>query len=186
MVKDKNKNETTGHAPLFKNLQAVLEHLKKAGFKISQPKLYKNSKTGQIRVNPDGTVWESEVRGYASTLKRVGGKIDDLNDIHSRRSAKDILLIDEKILKIKFENEKEQGKYILRKDFEAELAARAVVFESGFRHLFNMKAREWIALVNGRVEKSPDLLQHLNAALDEQLNYYATTRVYQVMFEGDT
>jgi hypothetical protein len=84
-----------------------------------------------------------------------------------------------------FDLEKEQGKYIPKADFESELAARAAVLESGFRNLFNIRIREWIALVNGKPERAADLMAALNRGLDEQLNTYATTRSFQVIFEDN-
>ncbi|MCK5313221.1 MAG: hypothetical protein KAJ62_13980 [Desulfobacteraceae bacterium] len=187
MTRKDNKTDKGKDLPalVFRNLYAVLGHLQEAGFRVSRPKIYKDKKKGQIRVNSDGTVLESEVRAYAATLKRKDGSIADLNDVHARKANKEVERLEEQIAKLRFENEKETGKYILRTDFEAELAARAVVLESGFRHLFNMKAREWITLVNGKIEKSADFLQELNSSIDEQLNSYATTKTFQVMFEDD-
>lgn len=182
MMKNK-QDQAVVPAPTFKSLYTVLNHLKESGFKISKSAIYRAKDKGQIRINPDGTVLESEVRGYAGNLERVEGNIGNLNDIHARKASKETELLDERIAKVRFENEKEGGKYILRTDFEAELAARTVILESGFRHQYNMKAGEWIALVNGKIEKSADFLQELNAALDEQLNSYATIKTFQVMFE---
>ncbi len=185
MKKNSDKIDQVPSMPTFKSINVVWKHLKKAGFKISDSKIYRDKAKGMIRVNSDGTVSESEVRAYAGTLERVDGDIGDLTDVHARKANKEVERLDEQISKLRFENEKETGKYILRSDFEAELAARAVTLESGFRHLFNMKSKEWIALVNGKVEKSADFLQQLNEGLDEQLNSYATTKTFQVMFEED-
>lgn len=172
--------------PTFPSLLAVVDHLDRAGFKISKSKLYRDRDKNFIQVNADGTVLETEVRAYAATLDRKDGSIADLADVHARKTSKEIERLEEQIAKLKFDREKEQGLYIPRKNFEAELAARAAVFDVGFRHAFNVQAREWIALVGGRPEKAAEFLAALNQALDEQLNTYATTRVYQVMFmEGE-
>ena len=169
----------------FASLFAVVDHLSSAGFKISKSKIYRDKDKNRIKINQDGTVPETEVRAYAATLERKEGDIGDLNDIHTRKTAKEIERLDEQVKKIKFENAKEQGKYIPRVDFEAELAARAGVFDTGFRHAFDMHVREWIALVGGKPEKSADFLLALNRVLDEQLNNYATTRTFQVIFTED-
>jgi hypothetical protein len=167
----------------FKSLRAVLFHLDQAGFRISKSKLYRDKDKGMIRINPDGTVPETEVRAYAATLERKSGSIDDLSDVHARKAAKEVEKLEEQIARLRFERQKEQGKYIPRSSFEAELAARAVVFESGFRHVFNIKAKEWIVLVGGKMEKASELLTALNQALDEQLNSYTSLENFQVMFE---
>ena len=147
--------------------------------------LYRDRDKGMIRVNPDRTVPETEVRAYAGNLERKDGNIQDLNDIHAKKAQKDVELRDEQIKKLRFFRKKEEGKYLLKKDFEAELAALAMVFESGFLHLFTLKVREFIGLVGGNIAQSADLLEALNTALDEQLNSYATTKTFQVMFEED-
>lgn len=186
MSQDKtNKAVAADHLPSFKSLLQVYQHLKNAGYKIGKSKLYEDAKKGAIRVNPDNSVLETEVRAYAGTLARVEGDIQDLNDVHNRKAAKDVELTDIKIQRAQFELDKELGKYIPRVDFEAELAARAVIFEAGFRHLFNVRAREWIAIVGGKVDKTADLLHALNTSLDEQLNSYAGTQTFQVLFEEE-
>jgi len=177
-------NNEAQHLPSFQNRRSVLFHLQKAGYQISKTKLYQDFKKGLIRKEMDKTVLESEVRAYivAANLKRIDGSLEDLSDLQERKSKKEIEKLEEQIAKLRLEREKEQGKYIPRKDFETELAARAVVFDSGFRYLFQVKAREWISLVGGKLEKSADFLQALNQALDEQLNSYASTKTYHVTF----
>ncbi len=177
----KIKPDTADHLPSFKSLLQVFQHLKSAGFKIGKSKLYEDAQKGAIRTNPDGSVLETEVRAYAGTLGRVDGDIQDLNDVHNRKAAKDVELADIKIQRAQLELDRELGRYIPRKDFEQELAARAMIFENGFRHLFATKAVEWIAMVGGNRSKLPDLMRTLNQALDTQLSTYSTTRTFQVL-----
>jgi len=170
----------------FQNLITAMIHLDQSGFKISKSKIYRDKDKNFIKVEPDGTVLESEIRAYASTLERKdGGSLEDLNDVHLRKANKDVELRDLKIKRMQFDLDKERGLYIERKLFEAELAARAMVFESGFRHTFTMHLREWVAMVGGRLEKEADFLQALNHALDSQLSGYASTQSYQVMFSKE-
>jgi hypothetical protein len=172
-------------AASFPSLHEVVNHLDAAGFRISKSKIYRDKDKGMIRVNADGSVPETEVRAYAAALERKEGDIGDLSDIHAQKTAKEVEKLEEQIKKARFEREKEEGKYIPIKDFEAELSARYMVLESGIKHLFNMKVREWIALVNGSPEKSGDLLQQMIDGLDAQLNEYANADRYQVMFGED-
>jgi len=179
-LKNKNKDQNpAGPLPSFKSRRAVLLHLNQSGYKVSRGKLYGDFKKKLIRMESDGTVLEIEVRNYA-----VNHLTDNSNDMQALKNEKEVEKLDEQIAKLRFEREKEEGKYILKKEFEAELAARAAVFDSGFRHLFNVRAREWITLLSGNPEKAPDFIQELNQALDDQLTTYASTRVYQVMFSN--
>ena len=181
----KDKAAAADHLPSFKSLHQVLQHLKDAGYKIGKSKLYEDAKKGAIRINPDNSVLETEVRAYAGTLARVSGDIQDLNDVHSRKASKDVELTDIKIKRAQFELDREQGRYIERAMFEAELAARAAIFETGLKHYFSSKIQELVALVGGKPEKSPEFMQRINAVVDEELSRYATTKNFHVVFIGD-
>ncbi len=180
-----DKKKTENFISSFPSLFAVVAHLDQAGYKISKSKIYRDKDKNFIKTNQDGSVPETEVRAYAATLERKDGSLDDLSDIHARKTGKEVEKLEEQIAKLKFEREKEQGKFIPKKDFESELAARAAVFESGFRHMFNLNCREWIALVGGKTDRTADFLQALNEALDKQLNSYATLKIFQVMFSEE-
>lgn len=179
------KAAAADHLPSFGSLHQVLQHLKSSGFKIGKSKLYEDAKKGAIRISPDGSVLETEVRAYAGTLQRQDGDIQDLNDVHNRKAAKDVELTDIKIKRAQLDLDKELGKYIPRKDLEQELAARALIFENGFRHLFATRADEWVSIVGGRREKMPEFMRALNQALDAQLSVYATTKTFQVLILAD-
>lgn len=182
----KNKATTADHLPSFKSLHQVLQHLKDAGYKIGKSKLYEDAKKGAIRINSDNSVLETEVRAYAGTLSRVAGDIQDLNDIHIQKVVKEVELAGIKIERAKLDLDKDLDKYIPREDFEQELAARAMIFENGFRNLFATQAAEWIALVAGKPGKLPDFMRALNQALDGQLSAYATTRTFQVLMVNES
>jgi len=172
----------------FSSLLQVMEYLTGKGYKVSKSKIYRDAENGKITVVSDKAgnksvtalaAWE-----YAEKhLEKIGVHKGDLKDLQAVKLKNAIRNQDIEYQRKKFDLEKEQGKYIPRVDFEAELAARAAVLDSGFRHLFNIKAREWIAVVGGRPERTADFLAALNAGLDEQLNVYATTQVFQVLFE---
>ncbi len=173
---------------IFTSLLQVKDYLIEQGYKVSKSKIYRDAENGKIQAQTDGSgnksvsaiaAWE-----YAEKhLEKVGANKGDLKNLQATKLLEAI-----KIQKIDrqrktFDLEREQGKYIPRAEFESELAARAAVLESGFRHLFNVKAREWIAIVGGKPDRTADFLAALNDGLDEQLNTYATTKVFQVIFE---
>ena len=166
----------------FENLLVVVEHLTAAGFKVSKSKIYRDQGKGMIRVNPDGTVPETEVRAYAATLERVAGDISDLSDLHAKKTAREVESLEIKIAKQKYELEKDQGKYIPRQDFELELAARAAILGNGLTHRVRSKVSEWVALVGGKPEKSTDLLESMETEIELELSEYATTKTFHVLF----
>lgn len=173
---------------IFTSLLQVKDYLIEQGYKVSKSKIYRDAENGKITADTDGAgnksvtalaAWE-----YAEKhLEKVGANKGDLKNLQAQKLMNAIKIQEVDHQRKVFEMEKERGKYIPRAEFESELAARAAVLESGFRHLFNTRVREWIALVNGKPDRTAEFLAALNQALDEQLNTYATTRVFQVIFE---
>ena len=184
-VSGKVKNEVADTPePSFPSLLKVLEHLQGAGFKISKSKLYRDRNKNLIHVKSDGSVLESDVRVYAGDyLERVVGNIDDLSDVQARKANAEADLRQEQVLKIRHARKVEEKKYIPRKDFEAELASRAMVLDSGLRHMIQMRMAEWVALVSGKPSLIPDLIQDMNRELDGLMNSYATLDNFQVIFQ---
>lgn len=162
--------------PTYKNRRQVFLYLKKCGYRISEAQFYRHVDAGKLRVEPDGSVLEVQVANYVENHLAVS--LESLQDI---KAKKEIEKLDEQIAKLRFEREKDMGKYIPRKDFELELASRALVFENGFRHLFATQAQEWISFLGGKPDRLAEFLRMLNQALDEQLSSYATTKIFQVL-----
>jgi len=172
----------------FSSLLQVMEYLIGKGYKVSKSKIYRDAENGKIVVASDAAgnksvtalaAWE-----YAEKhLEKTGANKKDLKDLQARKLMNAIRNQDMEFEKKRFELDRDRGKYVPRSDLEAELAARAVIFDSMWRHLFNTRVRTWIALVNGKAEKAADLLAALNEALDQLLNEYATTKQFQVLFE---
>jgi hypothetical protein len=182
------QGDMTDNQKIFTSLLQVKDYLIDQGYKVSKSKIYRDAENGKITAQTDAAgnksvsalaAWE-----YAEKhLEKTGVNKSDLKNLQSQKLMNAIKIQEIEHQRKSFDLEKEQGKYIPRADFESELAARAAVLESGFRHLFNVKAREWIAIVGGKPERTADFLAALNTGLDEQLNTYATTQVFQVIFE---
>jgi hypothetical protein len=71
-----------------------------------------------------------------------------------------------------------------------EVAARAVILDTGIRHMFQVNVAEYIALVGGDMMKTNVLLDRMYADFDKTMNGFATVDRFQVMIvpgseEGD-
>lgn len=169
------------------SIRQTAKYLFDKGYKVSRSKLSRDERAGKITKQADGSITARAAWEYAEThLEKTGSNKDDLKDLQAKRLQNAIRNQDLEHKKKTFELAREQGKYVLRTDLEAELAARAVIFDSMFRHLFNTRVRSWIALVTGKAEKAADLLAALNESLDALLNEYASTKTFQVLFEEST
>jgi len=166
----------------FKNVLAVLKYLTDEGFKVGRDKIYSDAKTGLLRVQEDKSVLASDVKLYAGTLKVIRDDAgEDLAEDHKIKTRKEIEKLNLQNEKLQFELDKERGKYLQKKDFAMEVAARAVVLDTGIRHMFQVNASEYIALVCGDMMKTNVLLDRMYADFDRTMNGFATMDRFQVM-----
>ena len=116
----------------------------------------------------------------------VGGIIGKATDFgFDNKRLKEIEKLDREIERLQWDLDQKKGKYILRDDFEMELAARAVVLESGLRHLIRSRLPEFMATAGAEENKIPGSVEQLNTALDSLMNDFANTEKFQVMIVGD-
>ena len=171
--------------PSFKNKLAVARYIKSQGIKIGQRKLYKDAESGKLRVQPDGSVLLSDVdlyiRAYGTPRQKAAGSAD-IEQLQKEKLELESKKLKEQIAKLEWDREKEAGKYLLRSDFEMELAARAAVLEISLRQMASAKAYEWIAVSHGDYAKTGDLAAMVTAEIRNALNDYAATDRFQVIF----
>ena len=175
------------HPNTFANTKRVYEFLIAQGWKVSQRAVYNHVKDGKLR-KKDGIFTSRAVSKYAKTFLNRKDSGQTL-PVEHEQLQRDKLTQEIRRLTIQVERDEhklgvEQGRYLPREDFELELAARASVFDAGFRYFFQSMAAEMITLVGGNMKKIPEFIAMLNTKLDEQLNEYATTKEYQVMILG--
>jgi hypothetical protein len=72
------------------------------------------------------------------------------------------------------------GEYLLTSDHEAELAARAQLFRSDLRNFARATVGDIIPLVEGNMDRAPDLMQFLLDHVDELLDRYARETQFEV------
>jgi len=171
--------------PRFPSLRKAVAALYNAGYEVSRSKMSRDKKNGLIDFNADGSVDQREVEKYARLLKKREAALEDNHEKAAVKSDWEIKNLQIKHERQIFELEKDKGKYIERAMFEAELAARAAILETGLKHYFSSKIQELVAVVGGRPEKSPEFMQRINAVVDEELSRYATTKNFHVVFIGD-
>jgi hypothetical protein len=171
--------------PSFPNVIAVARHFKDEGLKVGKSKLYKDADKGLLRVQPDGSVLLSDVelykRAYLTPRQKAGGD-RHIEDLQKEKLEKEIKKLEEQNAKLVWDREKESGKYLLKSDFEMELAARAAVLETSLRQMASLKSYEWIAVCRGDYTKSADMAAMVTAEIGAVLNDYASTERFQVIF----
>ncbi len=172
--------------PAFIHRKAVVDYLEKEGYKIKKTKVYDDAKNGLLPVQPDGTVFRSDVESYAKKyLEKVKNQTGQVDKIFQQKSHTEILRTQRQIEKLELDLEIARGKYILRKDFGMELAARAGMFEAGLKHLIQTRAIDWIYEVKGDPKKAQILINRIFDALDEQLGQYANMDEFQIILDQE-
>lgn len=169
----------------FKNLLEVLDYLKGEKWKISKSTLYEHKRKGLIRPDRDGTYSLRVVQRYAYdylALENIQVKKQE-DDLQRRRVSAEIARIEEQTKREKLKREIEEGKYVLREEFELELAARAAVLDTMRQAAIRTRAAERVALVGGDPAKIPDLIAFDLELHNEEMNSFANTREFHVLLK---
>jgi hypothetical protein len=155
--------------PAYKTLKDAHEFLVDQGYKCKKSKIYKDKDAGKIRLQPDGSVLESEIFAYMSGLKKVrgsgnGGELDNLHIEKAKAELQKTLTAEERL---RFDLDKERGKYLLRDDVIREIILKIAAIEAGVKHLIRINAVDYIQKVGGHPEKSAMFIELLESELDE-------------------
>lgn len=173
--------------PAFEHRKAVADWLEKEGYKVKRQKVYDDVARGLLKMQDDKSVFYSDVEIYAKKyLEKKKDKTGQVDKIYEQKSKAEIIKTQRQIEKIEFDLDVARGKYILRKDFGMELAARAGMFEAGLKHLVQIRAIDWIYEVKGDPKKAQLLIDRIHNALDEQLGQYASMDEFHVIVDQET
>jgi len=166
----------------------VTSYLKAAGWKVSKSTLYQHVKQGKLRPDADGRFPVKAVQKYAAsflTLEETRQKVAD-EDLQRKKLIAEISRIQEQTKRERIKRLAEEGRYVPRDQFEMELAARASVIDTLRRNSIMTGAAERVALVGGDTSRIPDLIAFDLAQHDDEMNQFATTIEFHVLFEQTT
>ena len=160
--------------PPLKNLTAAVQYLQEQGWKVKKSKVYKDAKSGLLRVQPDRTVLRADLDSYIlrAGLERTaqadtGGQIE-------RGQAERLELENEKLRKqvekLEWELARDKGKYVLKEDVRTELALKIAALEAGIKHWMRTGAADLVYAVGGEAAKARVLINLFEARLDELLD----------------
>jgi len=165
------------------NKQAVLRFLVAAGYQVAERTFYRHCKKGQLSQNENGLYTRRLVKAYAIAALLPPAGEEKTEDLESIKARLQIKKLEDEIARSRFADGKDRKRYIKRDEIDHEMAARAVVLDSGTEHLFRTKAREWCVLVGGDPERAPELVEALLGGWHALLNRYASTEEFTVIFE---
>lgn len=170
--------------PSFKTLMEACEHLKRAGYKVSKTKLYRDKDSGKIKINADGSVLEAEIRAYAATyLDQLGPKIDDLSNIAADKADLERQKLKEQIEKLRFSRERDMGRYVLKEEVDLKMVGVLTVLDINFRQLVDLIMVDFCRLMNGDIRKINQAKDFFEQKMDDMLNKLAHTDSFTLIFE---
>ncbi len=181
-------SKTPQAEPGFRSLEEVRRHLAAKGFKISKSSINRHKQEGFILPGAGGVFTVQAVAKYANFLDGKGlgppKPKDDAGGANSRFQAARADKMEQEALLLRIKTQAEQGKYLARVKVEQDLAARAMMLKSSFRHLIQSGASEFVHLVGGDPNKIPDLVLELTQRVDRVLSDFASADSVVLEFTG--
>lgn len=158
----------------FKDRAAVAAYLAEQGYKVRKSKIYKDADAGLLRVQADKTVRQVDVRDYIilAGLEKVADESGDMTEDVKDKSRAEVALLKAREEKLRFELEREKGKYLLKSDVETETAIKIGAFESQFKNTSRIKSTEWVFAVGGDPKNAKILENLINAEIDARLEEF--------------
>ncbi len=160
----------------FPGIQSIVDYLRGQGFKISTRTAYNHRDKGHFKPRKDGKYYLSDIETYARSglLTRLDGTKQELFDDDSQRKRKaeaDQAEYDARIKKIRAEAI--EGKYILREEFEEEIAVQVVAFRNAIQTYIHSQAEDIVNFLTADILRIPDLVQFMMASVDDFFFKYA-------------
>lgn len=176
----------------WKNKSEVLVYLQAGGWDIEKSTFYNHSNPGHKdggRLNKlKGWYLKTHVDAYARQyLNKLDGadpEAGELGGLQREKLQDEILHRRIKMEKDQLDLDVQRGKYLPLDQFDLEMAGRAGVLDSSFRHLIQSRAQEIVALVGGDQQKAQDLVNYMLDSWDGMLAEFASTKEFQVIVKG--
>ena len=126
----------------FKSVAAVIRFFKIKGYEVEKSKVYQDKRKGLLRSDENGTISEDEALAYVvrSELGKVGDAVAEIDQYAGVRSKKEIEKLEVQTEKLRFELDKERGKYILKEDIRLQVAMKLGALEAGIKNTVRVNA----------------------------------------------
>lgn len=167
----------------YQNIMALVNSLKQRGYKIKKTKAYTDAKNGILRIQDDGSINAIDVRAYELTLSLARDRqpsADILTAVETKAEleAEHIRLKNEKM---RFDIERESGKYVLAENFFQEISERETVFMAGLEYLVATRVPYYLSLIGASETKRGILEEVLLDDLCGLANDLSTDQVFYTL-----
>jgi hypothetical protein len=169
----------------FSSVLAVYDHLKATGWKVGRSILYDHARQGTIERSEDGTFSDEAVNRYATAFckrTKTGVKLADTK-LSVQEERESVRLEREKVRLQKERRELEliEGKSIPRAEVELMVVGRAVAMLSHLKAMTQMRASDWIHIVDGDQSRAAELIAEIQDGIEEYLATFARDVEFKVI-----
>lgn len=171
----------------FPNRLAAWEYLRDEGWQIGRAQFYEHCREGRLPRQPDGTYLRRHVDRYAAYhCRRVetGERVADTASRNNEERSK----VELEREKVRLERDRHdldvrRGKFLPTEEVERMLVGRAVALRAHLKAMTRMRAADWIDLAGGDQERARELIDAVDAAVEEHLAVYARDVEFEVLLE---
>lgn len=181
-AKKQAKKQTT---PLFPSRTTAWTYLRDNGWLIGRTKFYEDCREGRLPREKNGKYTRANVEAYAATYCRrvdTGLRVgEEKGTVADQREA--VRLEREKVRLQKERRELEliEGKSIPRAEVELMVVGRAVAMLSHLKAMTQMRASDWIHIVDGDQSRAAELIAEIQDGIEEYLATFARDVEFKVM-----
>lgn len=168
----------------FKNIKAVADFLIAQGWKITQRSVYNHAKAGLLGKKKNGVYTLRQVNTYCRDWLKTqdAHETEQDEDLNRKLKKNESDLKEEQAKLARLKREEAEGKLVKKDDVMLQLAARAAVFENGFKGFVRSEAGRIIKAMDGDPLKTADFIEIMYEGIDQELNSYARPVVFEVDF----
>ena len=159
----------------------------KKKYKVSERTVYRHFfERGMVQPDVEKK-WYSlkAVLRYAKThLKPVGTvKKKKAGELQERKLTLEIELQEEKLAFERIKRLREEGRYIDSERSDLETASKLGAYEAALKGMVQLRAGDYVSLVNGDERKIPDLVRMMTEDIDQTGNEIASRKNIEGRFE---
>ena len=157
----------------FKNLMEVVGYLRGKGYKIGKSKIYKDRNSGQIRVQPDGSVLQKDADAYSKTLQLLGDPLRGLEAAQKKKAELEALRLQGQIATLEHDLNVKRDLYVFKEDAELERSENAAAIFIGISNGLIGRARALLEAAGGHPENLIEFIEAMKRELDAAANTVA-------------
>lgn len=171
----------------FPNKLEAWQYLQDSGWQIGRSQFYQHCKDGRLRREADGRYSREAVDRYAKIHCRLVETGERVNDKLSRMAEQkaETELEREKVRLAREQHDMavRRGDVVARDEVEQMIVGRAVAMLAHLKAMAQMRAADWIHLVEGNQERARELIDAVQTSIEEHLAVFAKDIEFDVIFE---